>query len=368
MAFIFPYPALLLWYARYGRRALPWRMTEDAYPIWVSEVMLQQTQVATVLERYYHPFIERFQTIEALASAPEEAVLKMWEGLGYYSRARNLHRAARLTAPRLPDTVDALLNLPGIGRNTAHAIAAFAYRQPVAVMEANVRRVIYRVLAAERLTEKELWEHATAWVYREDPFTYNQAMMDIGALLCTPRTPQCPQCPLRSACAGQHAPERFPAPKAKKQVPVRRKLLLIVQDATGRTHLTARNTAMLSGLYGCEEYEDSPPAQEVYWENIRYPLATLRHIGDITHSYSHFRLLGRVYVLHLPEHGQSNGWFTPEEITALPLSMADRKALALLRAPDHAPPAALGGKPSATRHSPARRKSTNRATRQAASQ
>ncbi|MBY0354265.1 MAG: hypothetical protein K2Q12_00885, partial [Rickettsiales bacterium] len=133
------------WYAAHGRHSLPWRLTRDPYAIYVSEIMLQQTQVATVLTRFYHPFLARFPTLQSLADASQEEVLKAWEGLGYYSRARNLHQAAKICAPTLPTTVEGLLELPGIGRNTAHAIAAFAYHQPVAVMEANVKRVLHRL-------------------------------------------------------------------------------------------------------------------------------------------------------------------------------------------------------------------------------
>ena len=164
------------WYQKHGRHDLPWGMTDDPYAIWLSEVMLQQTQVGTVLERFYSPFLRRFPTLESLAEAPLDDVLKMWEGLGYYNRAKNLHKAAQIvvdmhqkeqqngqthrSAPTLPSDIDILIKLPGIGKNTAHAVAAFAFREPVPVMEANVKRILCRLHKLESPTDKILWERA----------------------------------------------------------------------------------------------------------------------------------------------------------------------------------------------------------------
>ena len=138
--------AIQEWYATHGRKDLPWRNTKEPYHIYISEIMLQQTQVSTVLARYYFPFLKKFPTLSVLAKAPEVEVLKAWEGLGYYQRARNLHKAAKITAPQLPHTLEGLLALPGIGQNTAHAILAFAHHKPVPVLEANVKRVIAVIL------------------------------------------------------------------------------------------------------------------------------------------------------------------------------------------------------------------------------
>jgi A/G-specific adenine glycosylase len=219
--------ALARWYQTHGRHDLPWRTTDDPYHIWLSEVMLQQTQVATVRDRFYAPFLAKFPSVAALAAAPEAAVMKAWEGLGYYSRARNLHKAAkqvsgaRCQVPALltktwnarPET---LLSLPGIGRNTASAILAFAYHQPVAILEANVKRIIARVFALTQPNDAELWAGAEALLNRDEPFNYNQAMMDIGALICTPKNPNCNACPASSICKGKIAPEKYPTPKTKK--------------------------------------------------------------------------------------------------------------------------------------------------------
>src|SRR5262249_10913239 len=153
-----------------------------------------------VLERYYFPFLERFPTLAHLAKAERDNVLRAWQGLGYYNRAANLHEAAKKCAPALPKDVASLMELPGIGRNTAHAIAAFAYRQPVAVMEANVRRVLARIFAMEQLVENDLWEKAHALLDSAASFDYNQAMMDIGAMICTKRAPHCTECPAQVIC------------------------------------------------------------------------------------------------------------------------------------------------------------------------
>src|SRR5471030_2980369 len=163
------------WYNLHGRKQLPWRTTDDPYAIYISEIMLQQTQVKTVLERYYFPFLQRFPTLAALTAAPQDDVLNAWQGLGYYNRALNLHKAAKRCGEQLPGTAEALMSLPGIGRNTAHAIAAFGYRQPVTVMEANVRRVLSRIFALSCPDEKTLWDKAGALLDKGNPFDYNQA-------------------------------------------------------------------------------------------------------------------------------------------------------------------------------------------------
>lgn len=160
---------ILEWYHQNGRKALPWRNTGNPYHIYVSEVMLQQTQVKTVLERYYFPFIKRFPTLKALGNAPLDDVLKMWEGLGYYTRAKHLHQTARQIS-KMPETIEALMKLPGIGKNTAHAIAAFAFKQPVPVMEANVKRILCRIHKLKTPSEKQLWEHAYALIDKKKSF------------------------------------------------------------------------------------------------------------------------------------------------------------------------------------------------------
>jgi A/G-specific adenine glycosylase len=194
---------LLAWYKRNGRD-LPWRDTRNPYAILVSEIMLQQTQVSRVLE-YYPRFMTRFPTIAALARARPKAVMEQWEGLGYYARARNLHRLAKQVAEtgnEIPDDPEELRTLPGVGRYTAGAVACFAYEKPVPAVDTNVRRVLGRVFLGEARREKDIWPIATSLVPRngERAWRFNQALMELGALVCTARKPRCPECPVRSDC------------------------------------------------------------------------------------------------------------------------------------------------------------------------
>ena len=304
------------WYQANGRHDLPWRLTDDPYKIYVSEIMLQQTQVKTVLERFYFPFLETFPTLADLAAADLDDVLKKWEGLGYYTRARNLHKAAQLAAPALPQSVEELKALPGIGRSTAHAIAAFAYHTPVPLMDANVKRILYRVFGLKKATDRQLWECAYRLFDEERPFDYNQAMMDLGASLCLPKTTACHTCPFQGICiAATSDPLAYPERNRKKAVPVRRKTI-IVHHHEGRYAMRRRSSRFLHGLWSFSEYDECPET----------PM--LRHLGPLTHTYSHFRLEAEVYLQGGPV--DDHDWFTLEEIASLALSGADRKALQLL--------------------------------------
>ncbi len=306
------------WYKEHGRTNLPWRNTDDSYPIWLSEVMLQQTQVKTVLERYYFPFLEKFPTLEALGNAPLDEVLKMWEGLGYYNRAKNLHKTAQIltqtqgTAPALPSKIEELMKLPGIGKNTAHAVAAFAFRQSVPVMEANVRRILCRIHAMENADDKALWQIAYEMVDRNDPFGYNQAMMDIGATLCTPKAPQCERCPFENICQGKHDPKRYPT-KKRRTVPTREQHIML-NLYNNKLALTKRQGKFLHGLWGF-------PTTEV-------PLCAAEYIGEVTHTYTHFKLTCKVYLYDALEQSEDH-YFTPKQIRRLAISKVDEKILNL---------------------------------------
>ncbi len=321
------HPQLHAWYQHHGRRDLPWRNTADPYAVYISEVMLQQTQVQTVLSRYYFPFLLAFPTLQALADAPEESVLKAWQGLGYYSRAVNLHKAAQIAAPHLPNSVEGLLALPGIGRNTAHAVAAFGFRVPVPVMEANVKRVLCRVFALEHPSDAQLWEKAFLLLDSNNPFDYNQAMMDIGALICTRTTPHCLLCPLQTICQGKHAPTSYPVKKAPKAVPIVEKTIIAFQDTNGHYYLTPRTSRFLYGLYGFPEY---PASELVIFQGNHYNPNTMQRLGTITQHYSHFTLEATLYRCPLPFAGNDTAWKDSNSITHLPLSRADSKALKLL--------------------------------------
>ncbi len=306
------------WYTRYGRTDLPWRNTADPYAIWLSEVMLQQTQVKTVLERYYFPFLEKFPTLEALGNAQLDEVLKMWEGLGYYNRAKNLHKTAQIltqaqgAAPALPSKIEELIKLPGIGKNTAHAVAAFAFRQPVPVMEANVRRILCRIHAMKDADEKALWQIACEMVDRQNPFEYNQAMMDIGATLCTSKAPRCEACPFESICQGKSDPERYPR-KKRRTVPTKEQYIMI-NLYNNKLALSQRQGKFLHGLWG--------------FDAIEVPLCAAEEVGEVTHTYTHFKLRCKVYLYDELEPTHDH-YFTPQQIRQLAISKVDEKILNL---------------------------------------
>ena len=300
------------WYQQNGRVDLPWRNTDETYYIYLSEVMLQQTQVKTVLERYYIPFIERFPSLKQLGEAPLDDVLKMWEGLGYYNRAKNLHKTASLVQS-LPNEIDELIKLPGIGKNTAHAIAAFAFKQPVPIMEANVKRILCRLYKIKTPKEKELWELAYDLVDTVNPFDYNQAMMDIGATICLPKNPKCESCPLNELCKGKEEPTLYPT-KKRRIVPTREeKILVRVYD--NKLSLTQRDGKFLHGLWG--------------FESVEVPHCASEKIGEVSHVYTHFKLKCDVYVYYESTPEQEN-YCDEEEIEKLAISKVDEKIVKLL--------------------------------------
>jgi len=299
------------WYQDKGRHALPWRSTSDAYHIYLSEVMLQQTQVKTVLERYYFPFLKKFPTLKALGEAPLDDVLKMWEGLGYYNRAKNLHKTAGLITA-LPQEIDELIKLPGIGKNTAHAVATFAYKKPVPIMEANVKRILCRLHKLTTPSDKELWDIAYALVDKAKPFDYNQAMMDIGSSICTPKNPLCESCPLEKICQGKENPTRYPT-KKKRVVPTREEIVMLTVY-NGKLSLVQRKGKFLHGLWGF-------PSTEV-------PLCASEQIGEVTHVYTHFKLICKIFVYDALDSGEDH-YFSIPEIRELAISKVDDKIVKL---------------------------------------
>lgn len=244
---------LLNWYDL-NKRDLPWRGARDPYRIWLSEIMLQQTQTETV-KGYYARFLERFPTVEALSAAPEDEVLKLWEGLGYYSRARNLHAAAKAVAAAggaFPSDAAGLRRLPGVGPYAANAIASIAYAEPVPALDGNQARVLSRVLAWEPAlkTPFDLLAPALALISRERPGDYNQALMDLGATICTPRQPGCDRCPVARHCRalGEDAVQDFP----RRTAPVAKRLqdwTILLLYADGRPLVRRRPRGLLGGLY-----------------------------------------------------------------------------------------------------------------------
>ncbi|MFH7040838.1 A/G-specific adenine glycosylase [Paucibacter sp. JuS9] len=260
-------PLLVAWQRKHGRHELPWQNTQDPYRVWLSEIMLQQTQVTTVLA-YYQRFLQRFPTVADLAAASLDEVLAMWQGLGYYSRARNLHRCAVAVAA-LPDgafprTAVELAELPGIGRSTAAAIAAFCFGERVAILDGNVKRVLTRLLAfegdmASSAQEKLLWKHAEALLPDEGITAYTQGLMDLGSSICSTRSPQCLLCPVSELCSARAAgeTERYPVKTRKLKRGRRENWWLWLENPAGEVLLQQRpETGVWAGLWTLPLFDD----------------------------------------------------------------------------------------------------------------
>ncbi|MBP6902277.1 MAG: A/G-specific adenine glycosylase [Burkholderiaceae bacterium] len=268
-------PTLIAWQRQHGRHALPWQQTRDPYRVWLSEIMLQQTQVSTVLA-YYERFLQRFADVAALAAAPADEVLALWSGLGYYSRARNLHRCAQqvvaLHGGRFPSSAAQLAELPGIGRSTAAAIAAFCFGERVAILDGNVKRVLSRVLGfaddlAEVRHEKRLWQIAQELLpapeadparQADDMARHTQGLMDLGATVCTPRKPTCLVCPWATPCVAraQGRPEAYPVKTRKTKRHARSNALLWLQQGDAVWLVQRPDSGVWAGLWTLAEYED----------------------------------------------------------------------------------------------------------------
>ncbi|MHB8535462.1 MAG: A/G-specific adenine glycosylase [Sulfuricaulis sp.] len=291
---------LLAWYDRHGRKTLPWKSRRDPYRIWVSEIMLQQTQVATVIP-YFKRFIARFPDLRALARARTDAVLHLWTGLGYYARARNLHRAAQTVVREhdgaFPRTFEAVADLPGIGRSTAGAILALAFGQRQPILDGNVKRVLARYHAIDtplkqRATEERLWQLAEKHTPRKRVADYTQAIMDLGATLCTRAQAQCPHCPLRRTCRAFQlgAPQDYPVRTAVRRAPVKATRMLMIHDDRGRVLLQRRPPAGLwGGLWGFPECTDAD-ARRWCHKTLGLDIRTGAPWPKLRHSFSHFHL------------------------------------------------------------------------------
>ena len=289
------------------RRDMPWRRTDDPYRIWLSEVMLQQTRVDQA-RPYYERFVAAFPTAEALAAADLDDVLRLWEGLGYYSRARNLHKAARMIVEtfdgRFPDTYDAIRTLPGVGAYTAAAVLSIAFDRPHAVLDGNVIRVLTRAFAIEdevnkNRTKKQLQRLADALLDPSKPGDFNEAMMELGATVCTPKSPRCPSCPLQSVCAAFAArtPEAFPVKKKKAPVPHYDIAAGLLFNDDGELLIQRRpEDKMLGGLWEFPggKREPGEPLEETCRRELREELGIEIEIeelfGTVSHAYTHFKI------------------------------------------------------------------------------
>jgi A/G-specific adenine glycosylase len=294
-------PRLLAWFDVHGRHDLPWQRERTPYSVWVSEVMLQQTQVATVIP-YYERFMRRFATVAALAAAPLDDVLGAWSGLGYYARGRNLWRAARAVMERhggrVPETFDELVALPGLGRSTAGAILAQACGQRQPILDGNVKRVLARYHAVDgwpgdNAAQKALWEHAERHTPHERVADYTQAIMDLGATLCTRARPACIVCPLAADCAACRAgtQARYPAPRPKRERARRRVTVLVVEDPDGRVLLERRPArGIWGGLYSLPELGGADTPADWCRRELGVAVSAEHELATIEHGFTHFDL------------------------------------------------------------------------------
>jgi len=304
--------AVLEWFDRHGRKDLPWQAEKSAYNTWISEIMLQQTQVATVIP-YYRRFVAHFPDVDSLAEAAIDEVLHLWTGLGYYARARNLHKAARIVSRefggRFPDTVEGLETLPGIGRSTAGAILSIATGKRAAILDGNVKRVLARFYAVEGwpgqpVVMKRLWTLAERNTPHQRVGEYTQAMMDLGATLCTRSKPSCLLCPLQQECKAFELglSHSLPSPRPKKYLPVKQTHMLIIRDDKGQVLLAQRPpSGIWGGLWSLPEVRDLRDARaELGFDiDLATPLEPLRH------TFSHYHLDITPVLVSLKDHTNS---------------------------------------------------------------
>ncbi|WP_189402619.1 A/G-specific adenine glycosylase [Arenicella chitinivorans] len=330
---------LLNWHRDHGRHHLPWQNTHDAYRIWLSEIMLQQTQVSTVIP-YFERFVDRFLRVTDLAHAEQDEVLHLWTGLGYYARARNLHAAAKIVAEKydghFPTTFDEMVDLPGIGRSTAGAILAFSTRQRFPILDGNVKRVLARFYAIEgwygvKAVENKLWELADLNTPQDDVHIYTQAIMDFGATLCTRSKPNCPDCPLNSDCTALHTNRvtELPHGKPKQTKPSKQTVMLLIKNPDDAFWLSQNPPSGIWGGLWC------PPQVESVEDDYvidGLSVTALQTLPELKHVFSHFTL-HITPVLCLPNQTAMNVadssavWYKPHSDQTLGLAAPVKKLL-----------------------------------------
>lgn len=338
------------WQKTHGRNSLPWQNTRDPYRVWLSEIMLQQTQVATVLD-YYVRFLQRFPTVSDLAAAGQDEVLALWSGLGYYSRARHLHRCAQdvmaLHAEQFPRTAEQLQTLPGIGRSTAAAIASFCFGERVAILDGNVKRVLTRVLGfsadlAQSANERALWSQATDLLPNQYlPETmprYTQGLMDLGATICTARQPQCLLCPVQNLCRGLASgePGKYPVKTRKLKRSAQTLSLLWARKPDGSVWLEKRPApGIWGGLYCLPVFESDDALKTLLPQSLQARLESLpRFVHVLTHKDLHLSpwIAGFRVNQAMPKavalQACAGAWFSPAAWPGLGLPAPIRKLLA----------------------------------------
>ena len=318
-------PRLVAWQRKHGRHGLPWQNTRDPYRVWLSEIMLQQTQVAAVLD-YYQRFLSQFPTVKALAQAPVDQVMAQWAGLGYYARARNLHACAKQVMStwkgKFPPDAAGLATLPGIGPSTAAAIAAFCYGERAAILDGNVKRVLARLFAIEgdptsRPIELQLWSEArdlvpTARACAQDPdlmSAYTQGLMDLGATVCSRGRPNCEVCPLKKDCLAflQGRRDELPWPRARKVLPERSTAMLIAYRPGQLLLMQRPTTGIWGGLWSLPECApELAPAMAC--EQLGLTVKKTETLAEFLHVFTHYRLTVRPHLVHIE----------PDSATTLP--------------------------------------------------
>lgn len=343
--------ALLAWYGANGRD-LPWRRHQEPYPIWISEIMLQQTQVKTVIP-YYQRWLERFPTVEVLASAELEAVLKVWQGLGYYARARHLHGCAQVLVEqydgKFPQELSAVLALPGIGRTTAGGILSAAFNLPISILDGNVKRVLARLMALSvppTKALKQLWEFSDQLLDPRHPRDFNQALMDLGATICTPKMPLCPVCPWAQHCQAYSLNLQSQLPMRETSSPLPHKLIgvAVIWNDQGQVLIDKRPAkGLLGGLWEFPggKLEPGETYEACIQREIKEELGIEIEVGDhlitLDHTYTHFRVTLNVYHgRHLsgepqPIECDEIRWVTVDELDQFPFPKANEKIIAALK-------------------------------------
>ena len=301
-----PQKRLLKWYETEGRHELPWRNTDDMYHIYLSEIMLQQTQVNRVKEEYYPQFLEKFPSLQALANANQDDVLSAWSGLGYYSRARNLHKTAIASPLALPMSEKELIQLPGIGRYTASAICSFGHNQNIPVVDTNIARVIKRYFALLNPKDATIWQNASSFVNSQDPRHHNLALMDLGSLICTPKNPKCEECPLATECQGKDEPELYTQTKKKEYIS--QDLFFGVWIKENKIALKVSTDRMYKDMLIL-------PSVDPIEENF---------LGEFKHSYTKYRLCVKLYKVENQEDDLV--WIDLDKLKDAPISSLTKKA------------------------------------------
>ena len=325
---------LLNWFDQFGRKDLPWQHPRTAYRIWVSEIMLQQTQVKTVIP-YFERFITQFPELNDLANADEEEVLALWAGLGYYSRARHLYRAAKMIQQEFqgvwPQDIKTLSQLPGVGRSTAAAIASQAFNLPTPILDGNVKRVLCRYFLVEGYPEDnavktQLWNYAELCMSKERCVDYSQAIMDLGATCCTSRNPQCHQCPLQNTCQAyiENRVLEFPHKKTKKKLPTKEQQFLLIADTINqKIYLEKKPPTGVWGSLWCLPNISTTENPIDYLQQIgHHQISNTTHqLMAFKHTFSHFHLQIQVVLLEIKS--QSNQRNFVKETSGKWFSLAD---------------------------------------------